>query len=137
MKTIVLNGENAILGRIGTYAAKELLKGNSVSIINCEEIVISGRGELVVEELRRKRKMGRGGSLKGPLYVNCSDKLVKRIIRGMLPWDKPRGREAYRRFRCYVGGGDLGKEALKNIVELKFKIPFKYIKIKDVVKALK
>ena len=39
---LFLDGENAIVGRVGCFAAKELLKGNEVVIINCEKLIISG-----------------------------------------------------------------------------------------------
>ena len=38
MTKIIVDGKNAILGRLGSYVAKELLKGNSVEVINSEEV---------------------------------------------------------------------------------------------------
>ena len=136
MKTIVLNGKEAILGRLGSYAAKELLKGNSVLIINSEEVIISGKKQLIVEKIKTKRKMGSGGSLKGPTYIRQSDRLLKRMIRGMLPWDRPKGRAAYKRLLCYVKNGNLTDEQLKNVIEFKHQKPLKYTTIKEVVRQL-
>jgi large subunit ribosomal protein L13 len=103
MKKIIIDGENAVLGRLGSYAAKELLKGNSVEIINSEKVIISGSKDNFVERIKKLRRMGSGGSMKGPRYIRKSDRLLKRIIRGMLPWDRQKGRDAYKRLKCYIG----------------------------------
>ena len=137
MKNIILNGENAILGRLGSNAAKELLKGNTVSIINSELVVISGKKALIVERIKEKRRMGQGGSIKGPKYIRKSDRLLKRMIRGMLPWDKPKGREAYKRLKCYIKNGDLSEDQIKASKKFDHKKPQKYTTMKEVSEALK
>ena len=80
--------------------------------------------------------MGRGGSLKGPKISKMPDRLLKRMIRGMLPWDRSKGREAFKRLRCYVGSGDLKEEDLKNVKKLKHKKPYKYSTIKEISERL-
>lgn len=138
MKTIIYDGSNTVLGRLGTHVAKDLLKGNTVYIINAEKVIISGKKDLIVEKIRAKRRMGRGGSLKGPSYVRQTDRLLKRMIRGMLPWDKPKGREAYKRLRCYNGNGDLKEADLKDVKSIKTSnMPFKKTNMKEIVEALK
>ena len=137
MKTIIFDAKDAVLGRMGTQASKELLKGNSVIIINSQDAVISGKKEQIIENIRRKRRMGKGGSLKGPKYIRQSDRLLKRMLRGMLPWDKPKGREAYKRLKCYTGENQLSENQLKQIKKLNHKKPFSYVTIKEIVEALK
>jgi large subunit ribosomal protein L13 len=135
-KKVIFDGEGVILGRLGTAAAKELLKGNYVDIINCEKVIVSGDKDRLVNEIRRKQKMGRGGSLKGPRYPIVSDKLSKRMIRGMLPWDRAKGREAYKRLKCYVGDRKIDASKGK-IIKLEKKKVEKSTTIKEAVRALK
>ena len=137
MENLIIDVENAVLGRAGSYISKELLKGNRVSVINSEKIVISGKKEYIVDKILRKRRMGRGGSLKGPKYIRQSDRLLKRMIRGMLPWDKTKGREAYKRLICYVGNGDLTEEMLSKSIKLENKKPTRYTTMKELVEALR
>lgn len=134
---IIIDGKGAILGRLGTYVAKELLKGNFVNIINSEEVIVSGKKDIIVEKIRTRQRMGRGGSLKGPKYPRVEDKLLKRMIRGMLPWNKPRGREAYKKLRCYIGTEIFKEEDLKNIKKLEHKKPYRFASMKEITKALK
>jgi large subunit ribosomal protein L13 len=136
MKTVIFNGKNAVLGRLGAQVSKELLKGNSVLVINSEQVVTSGKKEQIVER-KQKRRMGAGGSLKGPTYIRQSDRLLKRMIRGMLPWEKTKGREAYKRLKCFVGNGDLSEDELKEVKEIKVSKPQKVVTMKEIVGALK
>lgn len=137
MEKIIVNANNAILGRMGTFVVKELLKGNSVDIINSEETIISGNKEYIVERIKRKRRMGRGGSLKGPRYIRQEDRLLKRMMRGMLPWDKQKGRDAYKRLKCYMGNGKLSEDEIKKAKNFEHHIPLKYTKLKDVSRSLR
>jgi large subunit ribosomal protein L13 len=133
MSKIVYDGEGCVFGRLASVVAKDLLKGNSVDVINCEGIVVSGDKKLFAKKILAKREMGSGGSLKGPKYPRVADRLVKRMIRGMLPRDRMKGQDAFRRLRCYVGAEKVEGE----VVKLKHKMPMKYSTIKEIVGLLK
>lgn len=128
---IVVDAKNAIVGRLGSYVAKELLKGKEVDVINSEEAIISGRKKVIVDKVIRLRAKG-GTSRKGPKVSIYPERLLKRMIRGMLPYDKARGREAYKRLKCYTGDRDE-----KTIKKFEHQKPLKYMKIKDIVKLIK
>ncbi|RMD45952.1 50S ribosomal protein L13 [Candidatus Pacearchaeota archaeon] len=133
MEKLEFDGRGAVFGRLASKVAKELLKGKSVEVYNCGEILMSGRLDDVKKELLAKIRMGKGGSLKGPKYPRNAEKLVKRMIRGMLPWDRTRGREAYRRLRCFVGEG-------KNMLrpkEFKYNSLRKAVSINQIIGGLK
>jgi large subunit ribosomal protein L13 len=98
---MIINAENMILGRIGSYAAKQLMLGEKVDIVNCEKAVISGSKSNVLGRVQQKRAMG--GQTKGPYFPRRPDMFVRRSIRGMLPWKQPKGKEAYKRLMCYLG----------------------------------
>jgi large subunit ribosomal protein L13 len=99
----IIDAENATLGRLSSYVAKESLKGEEIIILNCGKIVISGNRKNIVEGYQKKK--GRVGSAqKGPKYSLSITKIVKRTIRGMLPEHRwGRGREALKRIKCYKG----------------------------------
>ena len=134
MAKIIYDGEGCVFGRLASVVAKDLLKGNSVDVIGCEKIIVSGDKKLFAEKILAKRAMGSGGSLKGPRYPRVADRLVKRMIRGMLPWDRMRGREAFKRLKCYIGDK---KEDGVEIIKLKHKKPMRCFTIKEVVGLLK
>ena len=136
METKIYDGTEAVFGRIASTVAKDLLKGYSVDLINCEEIIVSGDKKKFVEKIMQKRRMGNGASMKGPKYPKVADRLVKRMIRGMLPWDRQKGRDAFKNLKCYVGDGGLKEDDLKNAIKVEHKKPMKFSKIKDVMRLL-
>jgi large subunit ribosomal protein L13 len=127
-ETKIFDAENAIFGRMGAVVAKELLKGNSVVVINSEKAIFSGEKKLMVEKLRAKLRMGRSSSLKGPQYSRREDFLMKRMFRGMLPWDRQKGRDAYKRLKCFVGSENLKEEEKKKAIK------FEHKKLKNILK---
>ncbi len=99
----IINGKGAVLGRISSYVAKEALKGEEFAIVNCEEIVITGNKKTTERQFLEKRSRF-GHSQKGPKHPATSIKIVKRTIRGMFPDHRlGRGKEAFKRIKCYVG----------------------------------
>jgi large subunit ribosomal protein L13 len=137
METIVLDGKGAIFGRMATVAAKELLKGNAVHVINCEQIIISGDKPSFVKWIIQKRSMGRGGSLKGPLYIRREDLLVKRMIRGMLPYDRPKGQTVFKNLKCHIGKGDVTEALALKARTFEHSVSKSFFTIKDVLGSLR
>ena len=106
----VIDGTNAVLGRLASYAAKQALLGEEIVIVNCEKVIITGNRQNILEDFRDKRtKIGSGQ--KGPKISRLAYMIVKRAIRGMLSHRQARGKEALRRIRCYEGLPEKFKEA--------------------------
>lgn len=109
---LVIDAKNATLGRLASYTAKQALLGKSVVIVNCDEAVIGGKPNSIILEYRDIRSKG-GASLHGPFFPKDPEKVVKRTIRGMLPYRQSRGREAMKRIRCFNEVPEEYKEAKK------------------------
>jgi large subunit ribosomal protein L13 len=97
---IIIDATDGIMGRIASYAAKQALLGKKVMIVNCSETMISGRKHAVVAVYHAKISRG-GTAQKGPYIARTAEGIFKRSIRGMLPWSRTRGREAFKRVMCY------------------------------------
>jgi len=128
----IIDGKDAILGRLASYVAKQALKGEEFVILNCEQIIITGNRKDIKEKFLEKR--GRvGSSQKGPKISKSNEKIVKRTIRGMLPdHRKGRGREAYKKIKCYVGVPKEFEDK-KRIIAGKEK-GIKFMKVKDILR---
>jgi large subunit ribosomal protein L13 len=100
IRRMIIDANNRIIGRIASFAAKKALLGEKVDVVNCEKGVISGSREGVFAKYKHKRELG--GPRKGPFICRLPDRFVRRIIRGMLPMDRARGLEAYKRVMCYI-----------------------------------
>lgn len=110
---MIIDGKDLILGRLASFAAKRLLEGERVTIVNAEKVVISGRGDTTFDAYRAWMETRNvANPRKGPFHLKRSQELVRGAIKGMLPFDTTRGREAFRRLRVYAGTPDelSGKE---------------------------
>ncbi|MBU0894599.1 MAG: 50S ribosomal protein L13 [Nanoarchaeota archaeon] len=97
----IINGKNAILGRLASYIAKEALKGEEIVLLNCNQIVITGNKKDIKEKFEAKRQRV-GSGQKGPKISRVPYLIVKRTIRGMIPnHRKGRGKQALKRIKCY------------------------------------
>jgi large subunit ribosomal protein L13 len=100
MAEMVIDAAGCVAGRLASSVAKLLLKGNTVNIINAEKAVISGRPDYTEGALRER--LERGDPYHGPFQPRLPDQLLRRMIRGMMPYRKPRGREAFKSLKVYI-----------------------------------
>jgi large subunit ribosomal protein L13 len=133
---MIIDGTDMILGRIATFAAKHALLGQNVEIINCEEIVITRGRKTVIAHYKRKKSMGVPS--KGPFQPKRPDMLVRKTIRGMIPYKQSKGREAFKKVKCYIGSPEeLKGEPVKFEKASSDKLPnLNYIKLKKICKEL-
>ena len=108
----VINGDGLLLGRLASLVAQRGLAGEEIAIVNAEKAIISGSRARVLANYRHKVERGASGNRWGPFVPRRPDHLMKRTIRGMLPYKRPRGVEAMKRIKCYVGVpvGFVGRE---------------------------
>ncbi len=88
------------MGRLATLVAKDALMGEEVHIINCEKVMISGRRENTIERQQDKRERV-GYPLKSQHHSRMPERVVRRAVRGMLPWHINRGKIAFKRVICH------------------------------------
>ncbi|MEK6833361.1 MAG: 50S ribosomal protein L13 [Nanoarchaeota archaeon] len=129
---IVIDGKNAVMGRMASFTAKEALKGEEIAIVNCGEVIITGSKKFIEGDIQKRREMI-GSGQKGPKISRTSEKIVKRAIRGMLPDHRlGRGKEAFKRIKCYVGVPPEFKDSKK--ITFNHEDKLKYIKVKELEK---
>ena len=98
----IIDGEGLILGRLASAVAKKLLseKDTAIVIVNAERVVISGSKERTFKDYKAKKD--RGSKEQGPFFPKMPDRIVKRTIRGMLPYKQAKGRDAFSRLKVYL-----------------------------------
>jgi len=101
---LVVDATDLMLGRLASLVAKRLLSGEFVTIVNAEKAVISGTRRNILDEMRITLGFRNLGSKKkSPKHPRRPDGLIRRTVRGMLPYDKPKGKEAFERLRVCIG----------------------------------
>ena len=98
---MIIDASDMIAGRLATFAAKQALLGETIEVVNSENAVISGSRENVFAKFKQRAKMGVPS--KGPFVHRSSDKIMRRVIRNMLPYKQPKGKVAFKRIRCWKG----------------------------------
>ena len=114
---IVVDATDHIAGRLSSHVAKLLIKGNRVSIVNCDKIMISGTRSNIIQEYREFLEINSINHWKhGPKHPRRPDTIMKKMIRGMLPKEKPSGKTAHKRLRTYIGS----PKEVKSLKKIKF-----------------
>jgi|TARA_B100002003_G_C14120499_1_gene538906 large subunit ribosomal protein L13 len=137
----IIDANDLIIGRLATVVVKYLLQGEKVIVVNVEEGVISGSKSSTFDKYlhRRQRKSLVNPARHGPFFPRRPEGILKRAIRGMLPYKKSRGRAAYKNLRVYVGvPKEFEDKRCDTVVDAnisKLKVP-KYIKLKELSKSL-
>ena len=95
----IIDVENAVVGRIASFAAKKALLGEKVIIVNCEKAVINGDPKVIIKNYNEKFDIGTPHH--GPKWPRRPDNILRRTIRGMLPknW---RGKQALKNIEVYI-----------------------------------
>lgn len=97
----VVNAEGLILGRMCSKIAKRLLNGEEIIIVNAEKIVISGKKKSKVAEAKEFLEVG--APERGPFHSRRPDRIVRKTVRGMVPWKQAKGKAAYKRLKVFMG----------------------------------
>ncbi len=122
----IINAEGLILGRMSSIIAKRLLKGEKITIVNAEKTVLSGKKKSRVSE--KKEFLEVGHPKKGPFHYRRPDRIVTSTVRGMLPYKKPKGKQAHKRLKAFIGVPEgLKNEKMETLAEArseKLKCPY-------------
>lgn len=97
----IIDATDHIVGRLSSHVAKMLLNGEEIIIINAEKAVVTGRREFILNDYLEKWQ--RGSVRKGPHYPRMPDRILRRTVRGMLPFKTSHGRDAYKRLKVFIG----------------------------------
>merc|ERR1712198_567059 len=104
VKVLVIDGRGHLLGRLASIVAKNLLQGQKVVVVRCELINISGsfyRNKLKYMQFMRKRTNTKPSC--GPYHLRSPSRIFWRVIRGMLPHKRTRGKDALERLKVFEG----------------------------------
>jgi len=106
--TYVFDADGMVLGRLASAAADLLIKAarehrdDKVIIVNAEKAIVTGSKTAVFNNYQEKYKLNH--ARKGPFFPRMHDMILKRSIRGMLPYQsKSSGRRALRNLRVEIG----------------------------------
>ena len=145
--TFVYNAEDKVLGRLASTVAKQLISAKKagedtrVIIVNAEKAIVTGKRTSVMSDYRSKYELNH--ARKGPFFPRMPDQILKRTVRGMLPYQKnSSGRGALKSLRVEIGtppdlSGDLpdGCE-WGDSINIERPLPERFVRLGDISKEL-
>lgn len=101
---VVINANDHIMGRLAATVAKHLLRGERVTVVRCEGLVMSGpfrRNKLKFVRWFHKRHVT--NPKRGPFHYRAPSLVFARVVRGMIPYKTKRGAWCMRRLIALDG----------------------------------
>jgi large subunit ribosomal protein L13 len=132
----LVNADGLILGRMASVIAKKLLNGEKIIIVNAEKAVISGKKKSKVAEAKQFLEVGSPG--RGPFHYRRPDRILRKTVRGMLPFKQPKGKTALKRLKVFIGVPEtLQDQPLASIEEAQAaKLTGPYFTLADLAKEI-
>lgn len=121
MRMTVIDATGHVVGRLASVVAKRLLNGEEIVVVHAEKAIVTGRRSVILTEYTTRRRRGSVTSRMrgiGPFYPRRPDLILRRTISRMLPYQKPRGREALKRLRVYMDLPEAYKGQALEIIEV-------------------
>lgn len=133
---MIIDGKDAVLGRLATLAAKTALEGEEVDIVNANDIVIIGNKNSILHKYLERRRIGTMS--KGPFFPRDTKGIVGRAVRGMIRNKRYHGREALKRVKIFesIPESLQGKEMVE-VARFRTDRPIHKIKIMELADILK
>ena len=103
-KEIIIDGRGHLRGRLASIIAAQLLRGQRIVVVRCEQINISQslfRRNLEWRDKEHKRI--NTNPRRGFKHWLSPSRMFWKTLRGMLPHKSPRGAAALGRLRCFDG----------------------------------
>jgi len=99
---IVIDAAGMISGRLCSIVAKLIIDGNKVVVVNAEKAVITGSKSSIIKSWEEWLEIGSiTNPLHGPYHPRTPDRILQRMVRGMLPMRKAKGPNSLKRLRVY------------------------------------
>lgn len=137
--SIVVNGDGCIAGRMCSHVAKLLLKGYQVTIVNAEKAMISGDRHRTINSFKEDLEINSATNpIHGPFHPRRPDRILTRMVRGMVPKRKSSGIKAFKHLRVYIGIPSQLKDSKMELFEdSKIRKPASfYISIGDIAEEI-
>jgi large subunit ribosomal protein L13 len=83
---MIINAEGMVAGRLASKIAKKIIDKETVTIVNAEKAVIVGTKQSVMPKFKQRVNASvKSNPHYGPKYDRIPSKILRRMIKGMLP----------------------------------------------------
>ena len=111
----VIDATDSVMGRLAMATASYALDGEQVYVVNAEKSVITGNRKTTLKQYLEKRELGT--RYNGPFFPKKPDRILKRAVRGMVPYRKERGKLALKNIKIFTGIPEEFKNTKLEVIE--------------------
>ena len=138
LKFMIVDAKGLIAGRLSTKIAKLLIKGESITLLNAQDAIIVGNKDNIMEKFKMRVDANvKSNPHYGPKYARIPDRMLRRMIKGMLPRN-PRAKErVFKRLTVFNAvPKDLANEKATKFEELTCNERHKFMTLKEIALLL-
>jgi large subunit ribosomal protein L13 len=100
---LTIDATDCIAGRMCSQISKLLLNGHRVRVVNAEKTMMSGNRYMIIDSYRKFLTISSATNpINGPVHPRRPDRILTKMIRGMLPKRKSSGISSFKRLRVYI-----------------------------------
>ncbi len=135
---IYIDGTGLVLGRLSSWVAQQIIHGNRVVVVNAQDMIISGQRKYLLEShLQKRSRATHTNPKRGPFYPRFPDRILRRTVRGMIPWKTRSGKDAFRRLSAYIDIPDeLVDQEFQTVPEAKRSLSNRYMTVGDLARSI-
>jgi large subunit ribosomal protein L13 len=137
-ETYYFDATDLVLGRLSSSVVPLILGGKNVVIVNSEKAIVSGTPRTTIKKylnLRAKHTMT--NPKRGPFFPRNPDRIIRRTVRGMLPYKTPTAKDAFRRLSAFIGvPEELENIEFQTLNEAKFSYNCQYLTLEKLGREL-
>ncbi len=137
-ETVYINAKNLVLGRLSSSLVPHLLAGRNVIVVNAEQAVVTGSRKFVLSKyLNARARRTLTNPRRGPFFPRFPDRIIRRTVRGMLPYKTPSGKDAFKRLTVYISTPEeLKSQTFETIDSAQFRNKSEFLTLKELSREL-
>ncbi|MHA2098352.1 MAG: 50S ribosomal protein L13 [Candidatus Kariarchaeaceae archaeon] len=133
-----IDATGLVLGRLSSWIAQRILRGENVVVVNTQDMIISGRRKYLIEDYLQKRSRATHTNPKrGPFFPRFPDRILRRTVRGMLPWKTRSAKTAFRRLSSFIEiPKELAEQEFQSVPEAKRTPSNRYMTVGELARSI-
>ncbi len=135
---MIVDASGLVAGRFSSKIAKRIVKGENVVIINAENTVVVGTKENILAKYKQRVDASvLSNPHYGPKYSRIPSRMLRRMIKGMLPNKSKTAERLLKQVKVYNGfPKELKNNKLETITEVKCNEKHDFMTLKELAELL-
>lgn len=135
---MIINAEGLVAGRLASKVAKETIKGETVVIVNASKVILVGKETAILPKFKQRVEAKvKSNPHYGPKYDRIPSKMLRKMIKGMLPNKKRTSERLLKQIKVYNEvPKNFNLDKVETLEKLKFNQRNESMTLEEVAKKL-